>query len=237
MTWFSWRFIFVILGVIGMIAWIGVFKMPETLKIVSNTNVLQTAGIYIQLLKNRRYIGIALLMSMAVLPHFAFIGGSADIYITRFGLSEKAFGYFFAANAAAIMFGSFACSRLLYIIESRHILTLSFAGILIGGIGMIIHWTSGPWSLGLPMAIASFSFGLSRPPSNNLILEQVDQHAGAASSLLIFFYFMVGAFSMWLISLDWTDKIQIIGLLGALSGGLVLGIWIFISKSIAVKQI
>jgi len=237
MTWFSWRFIFVILGVIGMIAWIGVFKMPETLKIISNTNVLQTAGIYIQLLKNRRYIGIALLMSMAVLPHFAFIGGSADIYITRFGLSEKAFGYFFAANAAAIMFGSFACSRLLYIIESRHILTLSFAGILIGGIGMIIHWTSGPWSLGLPMAIASFSFGLSRPPSNNLILEQVDQHAGAASSLLIFFYFMVGAFSMWLISLDWTDKIQIIGLLGALSGGLVLGIWIFISKSIAVKQI
>ncbi|MDA3897370.1 MAG: hypothetical protein PF482_14645 [Desulfobacteraceae bacterium] len=56
------------------------------------------------------------------------------------------------------------------------------------------------------MAVISFSFGLSRPPSNNLVLEQVDKNAGAASSLLIFIYFMLGAFSMWLISLDWTDK-------------------------------
>ncbi len=237
MTWFSWRVIFVIQGGIGAIAWIGVFRMPETLKTVSATNILQTAGIYIQLIKNRQYIGIAVLMSMVVLPHFAFIGGSADIYITRFGLSEKAFGYFFAANAAAIMAGSFACSRLLSKIESKHILTISFAGIFVGGMGMVFPWTSGPWSLGIPMAIASFAFGLSRPPSNNLVLEQVDQNAGAASSLLIFIYFMTGAFSMWLISLNWTDKIQIIGILGLLSGGVVLSMWLLISKTIAVKQI
>ena len=96
MTVFSWRWIFVTQAILGLVAWIGVWRMPETLKTPSATGALQTAGIYIRLLRNRRYLGFALLMSIIVLPHFAFIAGSADIYITRLGLSEQTFGYFFA---------------------------------------------------------------------------------------------------------------------------------------------
>jgi len=226
MTWFTWHWIFVVQGAIGAIAWVGVLRMPETMKTPSAAGVFQIAGIYFQLFRNRRYIGFALMMSMVVLPHFAFIGGSADIYITRLGLSEQVFGYFFALNAMAIMTGSFAFTRLIHRFTSRQLLTVGFAGILIGGLGMLIPWLPGPWGLALPMAAISFSFGLSRPPSNNLVIEQVDQHAGAASSLLIFIYFMLGAFSMWLIALDWTDKIRIIGLLGTVCGGVTLGIWL-----------
>jgi DHA1 family bicyclomycin/chloramphenicol resistance-like MFS transporter len=43
--------------------------------------------------------------------------------------------------------------------------------------------------------------------------------------MLIFIYFMLGAFSMWLISLDWLDKIFIIGILGTGSGGAMLAAW------------
>ena len=230
MTWFSWRWIFVIQGVIGMIGWIGVFRMPETLKTPSSTGIFQVAGIYRQLLGNRRYLGYALMMSLIVMPHFAFIGGSADIYITRLGLSEQLFGYFFALNALAVMAGSFAFTRLLRRFKSKDLLTTGFAGILIGGLWMLVRWLPGPWGLALPMAVMSFSFGLSRPPSNNLVIEQVDQNAGAASSLLIFIYFMLGAFSMWLIALDWTDKIRTIGLLGTATGGIILGIWLLLPK-------
>lgn len=167
-------------------------------------------------------------MSIVVLPHFAFIGGSADIYITRLGLSEQVFGYFFAVNVSAIMAGSYLCSRLLHRMASRRLLTLGFAGILVGGLGMLLPWLPGPWGLALPMAVISFSFGLSRPPSNNLVLEQVDRHAGAASSLLIFIYFMLGAFAMWLISLDWADKVRTIGILGTMAGGILLGLWLLL---------
>jgi DHA1 family bicyclomycin/chloramphenicol resistance-like MFS transporter len=80
------------------------------------------------------------------------------------------------------------------------------------------------------MALISFSFGLSRPPSNNLVLEQVARHAGAAASLLIFIYFLLGAFAMWLISLDWTDKIRTIGILGAGAGGTLLCLWLLVSQ-------
>jgi len=235
MIWVSWQWIFVIQAVIGLAGWIGVYRMPETLAEPSDTTMIQTAGIYLQLLQNKRYLGFALLMSLVVLPHFAFIGGSADIYITRMGLSEQAFGWFFALNAAAIMAGSFACTRLLGRVRSRSLLTASFAGILLGGLVMVSDLVSGAWGLGLPMAITSFSFGLSRPPSNNLVLEQVERHAGAASSLLVFIYFMMGAFSMWLISLDWVDKVHLIGLLAAGCGGMLLFFWMIVSKKACTK--
>ena len=204
--------------------------MPETLKNPAATGALQTGGIYLELLRNRRYVGFALMMSLVVFPHFAFIGGSADIYITRMGLSGQVFGYFFALNAAAIMAGAFACTRLLRRVGSQGLLTAGFAGILIGGLAMLLPWSAGPWGLALPMAVVSFSFGISRPSSNNLVLEQVDRHAGAASSLLIFIYFMMGAFSMWLISLDWTNKIHLIGVLGMVVGCSLLGIWLMVSR-------
>jgi len=225
MTGFSWPWIFITQAAIGAVAWVNVLRMPETLQTVAVSGFLQTAGIYLHLLRNRKYIGFALMMSIIALPLFAFIGGSADIYITRLGRSEQVFGYFFGFNALAIMAGSFTCTRLLNRAGSAKLMTAGYAGIMIGGAVMLTRWLPDPWGLALPMAAISFSFGLSRPPSNNLVLEQVDRHAGAASSLLVFIYYMLGAFAMWLISLDWSDKIRLIGLLGAGSGGLLLILW------------
>jgi hypothetical protein len=47
-----------------------------------------------------------------------------------------------------------------------------------------------------------------------------------ATAGMSFIYFMVGVFSMWLIALDWNDKISSIGVLGAGSGGFMLGLWL-----------
>ena len=228
MTFFSWRWIFVAQGLFGVVAWIGVLRMPETLKKPSATGFFQTAGIYLQLFQNRRYVAMALLMSIVGLPHFAFIAASTTIYISDFGLTEQIYGYFFALNAAALMAGAFVCTLLLRRMTSRGIITVGFAGILLGGTCLLLQWIEGPWGLALPMAMITFSDGLGRPPSNNLVLEQVDRHAGAASSMLMFIYFMLGSFSMWLISLDWADKIRTIGILGAGTGGIVLAIWLVV---------
>ena len=71
---------------------------------------------------------------------------------------------------------------------------------------------------------------MSRPPSNNLVLEQVDRDAGTASSLLIFATMMSGAVAMWLISLNWHDKIQIMGIMSAAAGALVLSLWLLLQR-------
>ena len=75
---------------------------------------------------------------------------------------------------------------------------------------------------------AGWSF--CRPAGNNLILEQVDRDTGAASSLMVFFYFMIGALAMWFFSLDWHDKIVMLGKMGVISVGCTMLLWQMVKR-------
>ena len=232
MTWLSWHWVFFVQAAMGMIALGGVFRLKEPLQAPGDVSILETMGLYLKLFSNRRYIGLVLLFSIIVLPHFSFIGSASNIYISYFGTSEQVFSYFFAFNAAAIMAGSFVCVRVQRRMASDKIVTIGFAGILAAGLLMHADLVTGPWGLALPMALASFSLGLSRPPSNHLVLLQVDQGAGTASSLMIFLYFVVAAFAMWFISLDWAGTIHVIARLAIFSGIFVLALWLPMVKKL-----
>ena len=55
----------------------------------------------------------------------------------------------------------------------------------------------------------------------HLVLSEVDQDIGAASSLMMFSVFVLGAVAMGLISLKWPDKIQVLGIMSMATGGLI----------------
>lgn len=226
----SWRIIFVILAGIGGIALYGVHRMQETLTPALRTENVSLVANYLHLLRNRAYVALVLVVSLAIIPLFAFIAASSDIYISRLGVSEQAYGYFFGFNALALMAGSFVCIRLSGRITSHSILTLCYVGITAGGVLLIGIEHTSPWDLALPMLLVSFSAGLSRPPSNNLVLKQVKQGAGAASSLLMFTLMTAGALAMLFISLGWEDKILVLGILGAACGVLGGFLWLRISS-------
>jgi len=232
MTRLSWHWVFFMQAAMGMIALAGVIRLKEPLQAPEDVSVLKAIGLYLKLFGNRRYIGLVLLFSVIVLPHFSFIGSASNIYISQFGTSEQVFSYFFAFNAAAIMAGSFMCTRIQRHMAPQKIVTISFAGILAGGLFMHADLVSGPWGLAMPMAVASFFFGLSRPPSNHLVLLQVDHGAGTASSLMIFLYFIVAAFAMWFIALDWGNTIHVIARLAVLAALFVLAVWLPMVKKL-----
>jgi DHA1 family bicyclomycin/chloramphenicol resistance-like MFS transporter len=211
----SWRWVFVFQASLAVIAWCGVQRTAT-----------EAVKVYFRLFHNRRYAGLMLAMSLLTLPFFGFIAASSEIYITRFGMDERQFGYLFGFNALALMFGPIVFSRLVRSFSSRALLTAAFAGILASGLIMACVPHHSPWSLTLPMWGLSFFLGMSRPPSNNLILEQVDRDVGAASALVIFTFMTVGAFSMGLISLPWPDKIMVIGVMGSLVGAATLAFWL-----------
>lgn len=224
MTRFSWPWIFISQALLGGISLGGVVMMQESLKkegVVPATFLRRYLGV----LKNRRFISIVLVVSLVGLPLFAFIGGSSDIYITGMGLSETTFGILFGGNALCFMLGSVCCSRLAPHFGGMRLMSFGFSGIFLGGLGLVLLPLTGPLKMALPMALITFCLGLSRPPSNNIALEQVDVDAGSASSILIFIYFVMGALSMSFISLNWTDKIQIIGLMAACSGVFCMISW------------
>ncbi len=236
MTYFSWHWVFFVQAGMGTIAIAGLTWLKEPLEETEDISILATMGLYLKLFRNRGYIGLVLLFSIIVLPHFSFIGSASSIYITHFGTSEQVFSYFFAFNAIAIMTGSFVCARIQRHLASEKILTISFAGILVAGLFMYSDVVTGPWGLALPMAIASFCFGLSRPPSNHLVLQQVDHGAGTASSLMVFLYFIVAAFAMWFISLEWTSTIHVIARMAIYAGGFALVTWLLIRNKRAPKS-
>jgi len=224
--WSSWRWVFVIQGLMGLVAFFGVYRMTESLTTFSSVSPRKVIGVYCRLLGNGRYISLLLAMSLLVFPLFAFIAGSSEIYMTHFGLGERTFGIFFGANAMASMFGAIAFGRLSPYIRMEKLVTVSFAGIMTAGFWMLLEAHQSPWSLALPMGMMTFFFGLNRPATNNLILEQVDQDVGAASSLLVFTFMILGALSMGIVSLQWADKIAVLGTMGAITGSLTLVFWL-----------
>ncbi|WP_440951839.1 Bcr/CflA family efflux MFS transporter [Methanococcoides sp. FTZ1] len=226
----SWPWIFFGQGLLGVIGLIGVLRFPETLPHISNVPLSRIMHAYGRLMLKPAYVVMVFVMSATLFPMYSFIAGSSDIYINGFGMSEQKYSYFFAFNALALMTGSYFCLRLTRSINSKHLMTAGFAGILLGGIILIINRHQEPWGFALPMFLITFSIGLSRPPSNNLVLEQVDRDVGSASSLLIFTYFTMGAVGMWLISLDWADKINTLGLITLGCGSLILISWLVLQK-------
>jgi len=121
------------------------------------------------------------------------------------GSSAQGFGYFFAFNALSLMAGSFACSQIQKRMTSEALMCTSFLGMFIGGVLLYSQVITAPWGSAAPMGILALFFGLGRPPSNHLVLQQVDEAAGTASSLMVFFYFIMGAAATWFIALDWSD--------------------------------
>ncbi len=227
---FSWPWIFIIQAFMGGIGLLGVFRFPETLSSVSNIPFSRVMHAYGRLMLNPLYLVMVLVMSVSLFPLYSFIAGSSTIYITEFGLTEQKYSYFFAFNALAIMVGSITCLRLRRVFSSGNLMTMGFTGIFLGGIFLLATGQHGPWSFALPMFLITFSIGISRPPSNNLVLEQVDRDTGSASSLLIFTYFTLGAGGMWFISLEWADKIPVLGAIALGCGALVFAAWFILQK-------
>ncbi len=234
MEWLSWPWIFISQGIIGIVALAGVWLTPETHDGEKGTSISALFRSYGRILTNYRLVGLVFCNAVTSLPLFSFIAASSGIYISRFQMDESLFGLFFGANAFCFMMGSMICMRFGKKIGTFRMITAGYAGIGIGGIWMLATPFNGCWQLALPMGLITFSLGMSRPPSNNLVLEQVTTDAGTASSTMVFSYFIFGAMAMAVVSLDWADKITFIGLLACGSGLLSFTLWIFLKKYLRV---
>lgn len=233
---FSWRWVFVLQMALGMTAGLGVWFMDESLQEYSTERLNRVFAGYLRLFTNLRFILLTLALSCLGIPFFAFIAVSADIYIKTLGYSEQQYGYFFAANASAFMLAPLLFTRFARHFQLRHLLPVSYLGVLLASLPMIFTIFPSPFRLAVPMWFLTFFFAFGRPPGNNLILEQVEIDAGSASSLMVFLFFMSGAGSMWFISLDWQDSIRVLGLLGVFSATITLIAWLAIDRLLKLKM-
>jgi len=226
----AWNWIFATQAIMGLIALAGVFKTPETHAGSTGNSLTALLQSYQRVLRNRNLTGLVLCNAIVGLPLFAFIAGSASIYIVGFQLPEIRFSLLFGVNALCFMAGAISCLRFGKKIGTLSMISYGYAGIILGGIGILFPLINGPFRFTLPMGLITFSIGLSRPPSNNLVLDQVKRDAGTASSVMVFSYFLFGALSMIAVSLDWPDKSFFIGCLAIGSGTLSLSLWLILKN-------
>lgn len=232
----SWRFIFVIQALLGSVAFFGVVRLKETLHTIVAEPLSRVAFNYGRLFRNRRYILLALTFAVMGMPFFAFIAASPDIYITRLGYGERQYGYFFALNSAAFMVAPMAFSRAIRKIPLMRLLPFGFVGMACSALVMAVPLLPDTWRITLPMWFFTFSFSFTRPPGNNLILEQVETDVGTAASFMVFIFFITGACSMWAISLDWADKITTLGWLGVGSSVFTICAWYLLPRPVTLRQ-
>lgn len=203
---FSWRGIFLSQSILALPALYGSFRMKEPMENPEPGGVRIAMQRYGRLVGNLPFTGYCIAFAVAAFAFFCFIGGSASIYITGFGMSEQTYGLYFAMNAFGLMLGSFLCSRLCVKVSSRLLLIVSFIGMFAAAAGIYLFLGSTPMSFALPMFCYTLFLGLSRPISNHVILEQVTRDTGTAASLITFAFFLVGAVAMETITLPWDSK-------------------------------
>lgn len=236
LQWSNWRFIFFVQGIIGMGTFLICLRYEETLREKLQGSLFGVFFRYIALFRNRNYMMANQCMGLLPGPFFGFIAFSSIAYIRIFGLSEKAFSLLFGANALMSMVGAYTCTRLTRYVSDERLIRFCLMGCVAGGAILFLLGNRHFLFFTAGMAAYSYFCGISRPISSNLILEQVDRDIGSASSLVVFYQFLVGAICMALATAQSNRPIRNFGLLVLVVPCIVLFLWPFLIRRLKAKK-
>jgi len=195
----SWRTIFWFLAAYGVVlALLIASLLPETRRPADRKafELERTLHTYGRIFTDKRFMPFTLALCTAQAGFFAYIAGSASVFISEHGLSSTQFSLIFGVNAIALMaaalinprlhqyIGALATFRRL-VVAYFAVLALLLAYLLLGGTSVAV------WSVGLFLAVASLGFLM--PTGSQLALAQQGRYAGTASALMGSMQFGSGA--------------------------------------------
>ena len=232
----SWRLIFVVQGALGVLSFLLSLRFQETAQCNPQAGVAAVLHACGRLLGNQRFLATNTALGLSLGPFFGYIAFSPILYQKIFGLSKVAFSILFGLNALACMLGSLLSVRLAARVTETAVLTASFVGCVLGASGILLLGALHPGAFATTMALFTFCVGISRPVSNHVILEQVRQDIGLASSFLVFYQFLVGAGCMWLACRPWSAPVTAFGTLTLAISIAVLIVWPFLRSILQAAE-
>ncbi|MGX1309469.1 DHA1 family bicyclomycin/chloramphenicol resistance-like MFS transporter [Amorphus suaedae] len=211
LTFFSWRAIFIVMGLLGIaVAVIVALLLPET-RTLSQRAASQPAKAvywYGKLLFTRTFIPYAGTLAFALGGFFAYVAGSSFMLISVYGLSPVTYSMIFAFNAIGIGISAQISSRLGERIGLKNVVkcaTLIYAGAAVllvlaelTGVGTVYSVCI------LLFVLVSAGVGGIMPSCNVLAMESHGQIAGTAAALCGALGFGAGALSSAAIGI-WDD--------------------------------
>lgn len=233
----AWQQVFVTQAVLGALMILGArFFYSETIGTRESGRVSTLFSAYGRLALNRNYVLATLTMALAIAPGFAFVGFSTIVYLDIYAVNNTVFATLFAVNALCLMLGAMFCTRLLGYYKDSTLIAIALGGGATAGTLLLFFGGTGYGVFALLMALYSFSFGMTRPLANNLILDQVERDIGTASSMIIFIQFVIGAGAMAIATAGWEKPLLTFGLMVSVVPAAVLVLWLRIHPLFYTKR-
>ena len=188
-TWQGWRAVFFWLAGAGALLIIVLLAGLEESLSARNRHALRPRRLitnYWRVLSHRTCVLYLLIGGFSFGALFAYVSGSAFVFIDVFGVDPRIYGALFAVNAFAIAVGAFTGGRLSTrgVSGNRLILAglvISFCATAALFIGAILGWLNA--LLIMPLLILNtFSMGLVTPNAVHGTMEPMPRIAGVASS-------------------------------------------------------
>lgn len=181
--------------------------------------------------RNRSFISLLGIVALIPTGFMAYIAVSSYIYIDFFGLSETAYSFFFAANAAASVLAPLTYIRINGKVQPRTLITFALCLASCAGVAVLLVGRLAPLAFLLTFIPFGFSSSLIRPIATDLLLSQQDTDTGSAASLINFGNTAMGSLGMVLGALPWPDFVTGLGTITACCALLALAGWALLLRS------
>lgn len=182
----DWRGSFEVLTIAGLLCLVLSVLYQETLPADEKFegSVLGSIGRLFAVGKNKSFIVPCLIFSLYNLAFMGYISMSSYIYVSKFGLSEQVYSYFFAANAGLSMLGPMCYVKFMTGFNKKNFAFICFVAYILCGAAIVLVGDMSPILFWLGFAPFSLLGTITRPFSTNIMLEQQEGDTGSASSLI-----------------------------------------------------
>ncbi len=194
----GWQAIFLVLTLFGVLCFaLSWFGLPETL--IQRGEPLQwgrTVRNYARLLSHRRFMGYTLAGGVATSGMFAYISGSAFVFIEVFGVTPQQFGWFFGSNAAGLIVASQLNRYALDRFRAERVLRAALTSYAMFGVILVLCAATGfggLWGVALPLFACISSLGFSFPNATAAAMAPFGDRAGLASAMMGTLQFSIAA--------------------------------------------
>lgn len=195
----NWKSIFIFLGFIGVLMVIvAALKLKETLP--PHKRIPSSPGASLMtmrdLLKDRTFIGYALVVGFIHGGSFAYVSGTPFVYQEIYGVSPQVFSVLFGINGLAIITGSFLIGRLSGIIPEKTLLqTAVVTALMATSLLLVMTIIEGPLaSLVILIFIYMITMGMITTSTFTLGMASQGHRAGSASAVLGMLPLLLGSF-------------------------------------------
>lgn len=194
----GWRSIFGVLAVVGAALLAGAALHVRDAGAGSRSGTgLHHAR---ELAREPRYVAYTLGGALGGAAMFAYIAGSPFVFITLHGVDPSHFGFFFGANALALVSAAQLARLLLrWTTPAALAMRAAWGAAACGGLllACAIAQIGGVWGVSIPLILLLGCLGLIGPTAGVLALEEHGQRAGLAAAVGGSLGFVLAAAASW----------------------------------------